>query len=303
MTAPAPPTQQPDTKDPEQAESVDLEHVRHAFEAALAALLLLWLAIRLSWITSLVEQIRAAGRRRGGGRDFPRIAVGKTETGHATDIVNDALTRYAKQAAQHVVDEAALQGQTIDPAEVSPAALETQAAVAVALLTDSLELSAASEAARVHPPEAVIVQQGKDAAAAAHPGGKPSAEEVKKAIEDAREAAANDTASKVEQHLHELTDAQLRYVLGAVLHGAGNEARIATFLGSDEVDLFANETLDANTCGPCFQVHGTLLARVPGDYTLLRRLYPVRGYIDCLGRDRCRGTVVGVWRKPPRQDS
>ena len=28
----------------------------------------------------------------------------------------------------------------------------------------------------------------------------------------------------------------------------------------------------------------------------VERLYPNGGYVDCLGRERCRGTVVAIWR-------
>lgn len=288
MTAPVPAT------DPQQAESVDLERVRHAFEAALAALLLLWLALKAKWVRSLVEQIRTAASN-GDVRGFVNL---KVDTDEATKVVHEALVAYAKTAADQVVAEAAAQGvTTVTPAELAASDLEDQAAVATQLLADALENSAAGEAARVHPPASVIEEQGQEAAKEAAPDGKPSKAATKEAVDKAREAAAKDTANAVETHLHGLTDAQLRYVLGAVLTGAQNQARIATFLGDRDVDLFADERLDVHSCEPCFQVHGTLLARVgSGDYTLLRRLYPVRGYIDCLGRDRCRGTVVGVWR-------
>lgn len=264
MTQPA----QPQT-DPQQADRVDLEHVAEAFTAALLALLLLWGPTRTLWITSITEQIRHV--LRSGIRGLDKLSL---DSEHATQVVHDSMVKYVREAAQHVADEAAAQGVTVDAGTVEQAVakvvasktLDDQAAVATSLLADALETSAASEAVRIHGPD----------------------------------STPEETAAKVERYLHTLTDAQVQYVLGAVLHGAQNDARIATLLDARsegyEVRLFASERMDNNVCAPCRAVHGRYLGAVDGgDLPLVRELYPVRGYIDCLGRDRCRGTVVGVW--------
>jgi hypothetical protein len=190
-----------------------------------------------------------------------------------------------------------MQGVTISPAELDDGELGRQAQVASRLLADALTNSAAAEAARVHPPESVVAEQAHKAAQEADRAGKSG----KEAADAARHAIAEATAKKVHEHLDTLTDAQVRYVLGSFLTGVQNQARIATFLGAAgaaDAELRASEILDTNTCAPCRAVHGLLLARLSiGDFRLLRALYPVRGYLYCLGRDRCRGTVVGIWIK------
>jgi hypothetical protein len=54
---------------------------------------------------------------------------------------------------------------------------------------------------------------------------------------------------------------------------------------------YASELLDKATCDPCSIIDGTqydTLAQAKADY-------PNGGYKDCLGGDRCRGTIVAVW--------
>lgn len=57
------------------------------------------------------------------------------------------------------------------------------------------------------------------------------------------------------------------------------------------VEIYASELLDGNTCGPCSLVDGTSY----GSLAAARGDYPNGIYIDCQGRDRCRGTLVFVW--------
>lgn len=57
------------------------------------------------------------------------------------------------------------------------------------------------------------------------------------------------------------------------------------------VQIYASELLDGNTCGPCSLVDGTAYDSLGA----ARRDYPNGIYIDCEGRDRCRGTLVFVW--------
>lgn len=292
MSSPTPGTQQP-YEDQQQAESVDLTPVETAFAAALAALLLAWLAIKSAWVLSLTEQITAQLLARG----LPGLTRLDLDTSDGTKVVHDALVQYARTAAHHVVTEAREQGVTIQAAELDDDELGRQAEVASRLLADALTNSAAAEAVRVHPPESVVAEEAKKAAQEAERTGRPA----KEAADAAREAIADGTSKKVREHLDSLTDAQVRYVLGSFLTGAQNQARIATFLGAagaEDAELRASEVLDTNTCAPCRAVHGVLLARLSvGDFRLLRALYPVRGYLYCLGRDRCRGTVVGIWIK------
>lgn len=276
MTAPASPAQDP-TKDPQQAESVDLKPVEAAFAAALAALLIHWAAVKAAWVTDLVGQIGKAAAA-GDITEFGRLAL---DSEHAANVVRDALTAYATVAAAHVVAEAQEQGvEGVQPVEPDSADIADQAAVAAALLAAALATSAGSEAVRVHRPG----REAKDGTPAI-PANSPA-----------------ETQAAVREHLDSLTDAQVTYVLGGTLTGAQNAARVLTLTGTridtHDLVLFASEILDHATCIPCIDIHGTRLGdTVSGDFRLLYRMYPVRGYIGCLGRDRCRGTPVGVWQK------
>lgn len=261
MTAPA----QQTTTDPQQAEQVDLSPVRKAFETALAALLAHWAAVKAAWIADLVRQVGAAIAA-GDVARFGQLTVDST---HAAGIVHDALTALASTAAARVVAEAEAQGvDGVKAVQPSSGDLAAQATVAADLLGAALATSAGAEAVRVH-----------------HPG-----------------AQAAGTEDAVRSHLESLSDAQVVYVLGAALHGAQNAARTATFAaGGRDVQLYASEVLDDHVCPPCAEIHGRVLKEAGSDdWSQVYAAYPVRGYVGCLGRDRCRGTVVGLWIKGDR---
>jgi len=249
-------------KDPVAAESVDVAPVAAAFGAALTGLLAGWESIKAawsSWFVGEVGRVLHAGDRRGLGRlKLPSLDAGRR-------LVTSATTAFAGTSAGLVAAELDAQGAPAVTQHVpSEADLDAEAEVAVQLLASQLATSLGSEAARVHGPRSSVPH----------------------------------TQQLVHDHAANLTDAQTQYVLGALLHGAGNAARIATLLDVDDVYLYASEVNDTNTCEPCHEIHGTLLGDVnSGDVAKVFEYYPVRGYIDCLGRDRCRGLVVGVWRK------
>lgn len=269
MTAPTPTVQQPE-QDPQRAESVDVTAVAAALAAALAALILAWAAVKATWVAELVRQIASAIR----DDDLTRLGKLTVDSSHGATVLQQAMTQLAATAASHVVAEAQAQGvHGVHPVEPPSEAISTQATVAAELLAAALATSAGSEAIRVRRP--LPLEEGG--------------------------STADETARLVQKHLDALTDAQPIYVLGGALMGATNLARVLTLLGSADLanytlDVYASEVLDTNTCGPCFDVHGTRLGSSESDFKLLHRLYPVRGYIDCLGRDRCRGVPVGIWR-------
>lgn len=99
-------------------------------------------------------------------------------------------------------------------------------------------------------------------------------------------------AEQVGQHLATLTDAYLEQQLGNVLTIAQNQGRMAAAEQAMEpASWYASELLDANTCPPCAAIDGKLYATVAE----ARADYPVGGYKDCDGRERCRGTIVVVY--------
>lgn len=104
-----------------------------------------------------------------------------------------------------------------------------------------------------------------------------------------------EVTSQVKNHLEGLSDRYPRDLIGGALTGAQNDARVATYtdLPDDGAPRWyeATEVLDKNTCDPCAAVDGTkydTLEDVEADY-------PSGGYINCAGRERCRGTFVPIW--------
>ena len=84
----------------------------------------------------------------------------------------------------------------------------------------------------------------------------------------------------------------LRDRLGGALTEAMNTGRRAVFAEGPAADYYASELLDANTCVACSSIDGThypSLGEAERDY--------VGGYVSCAGGDRCRGTLVAVYKE------
>jgi hypothetical protein len=112
-------------------------------------------------------------------------------------------------------------------------------------------------------------------------------------------------AAAVQTWLDDLTDAQPTQQLGFGLHQAQHMGRIATFddaegnataAGPDtavaSVEYYASEVNDQNTCSACSAEDGKSLGSSVVD---TEQEYPVGGFVDCEGGNRCRGQVVAVW--------
>lgn len=236
---------------------VDLTALAAASAAALTALLAQWTGVVADWITQLVQQVREFLA----GGDRTRLADLKVTTATATGVVQDAMLRAGEIGANAVVQEAS--GQDVDLSPVIPAREDysDDAELTVNLLARGMETSAAREAQRLAGPE-------------------PDADAV---------------ADSVREHLQSLTDAEPKTALGGALHGAVNRARAATLAAGPVGAIYATEQLDSRTCLPCREIDGRWICNTD-DLAPLYKLYPLTGYIDCLGRERCRGTFFGVWR-------
>lgn len=237
---------------------VDLTATQESFVAALALLLTTqWASIVVDWITQLVKQIAEIFR----AGDRTKLADLTVTTATATGVVQDAMLRLGEEAARLAADEGAAQDVDLSPVWPSRDDHADTASLTVELLADVLETSAAREAQRVAGPD-------------------PDADAV---------------AEQVRTHLESLTDAEPERALGGALHSAVHAARVATFTSGPVGSLYATEVNDANRCGPCGAIDGRFICTTD-DLAPLFKLYPVAGYIDCKGRDRCRGTVTGSWR-------
>lgn len=236
---------------------VDLTALAAASAAALTALLAQWTGVVADWITQLVQQVREFLA----GGDRTRLADLKVTTDTATGVLQDAMLRAGETGANAVVREAA--EQDVDLSAVIPARADyaDEAELTVSLLARGMETSAAREAQRIAGPE----------------------------------LDADAVAEGVREHLQSLTDAEPKRALGGALHGAVNAGRFATFAAGPVGALYASEVMDSATCGPCREVDGRWICNTD-DLAPLYKLYPLTGYVDCLGRERCRGTVTGAWR-------
>lgn len=230
--------------------------IRALFESALEALLITWESISAAWRRDLVQQIRQAVE----DDDVSALARLVLDTEDAEIELTAAMVDLAERAAQQVVDEAAAQGVTVEPADPDEVGLGSVAVVVAALLAAGLTAAAAREALRVWGPD----------------------------------AAPNDVAGAVDEHLRSLSDRTLRDELGGALHQAQQSGRLDTLQDAPDPTVWiASERNDANSCQPCRDVDDTRYT----DFAAARAAYPVGAYWGCLGRTRCRGTIVPIWEE------
>ncbi|MFJ5984318.1 phage portal protein [Lentzea sp. NPDC092896] len=235
----------------------DLSAVDVAWSAALAALLAQWTAVVADWIVQLIEQVRSI-LRSGSTAD---LATLKVNTSTAVGLLQSAQHQLGETAARQVVAEAL--EQDVDLTAVYPTREDyaPDATLTVNLLARGLETSAAREVQRIAGPD-------------------PDVDEV---------------IAGVRTHLESATDAEPKRVLGGALHGSINAGRASTLAAGPVGAIYATETLDSATCGPCREIDGRWICDTD-DLTALYKLYPLAGYLDCEGGIRCRGTFTGVWR-------
>jgi len=99
-------------------------------------------------------------------------------------------------------------------------------------------------------------------------------------------------AGSVRDHLESLSTSYLSDRLGGAVTSAQNYGRAETFKVAEEeaksASYYSSELLDTNTCENCSAIDGTNFDTLDA----ANAEYPTGGYVDCLGLDRCRGTVV-----------
>ena len=236
----------------------DLAPVQLSWEASLSVVLAEWIRLEAGQRADILRQLRDVVEA-GDVTGLRGIEVLHDE---GAVVLLNAMTALAETAATQVVAEAAAQDVEISAGLVTRAALAQWADAAAGTLADGMLLSAVREALRVWGPTSTPEQ----------------------------------VAGQVQEHLEGLTDAQNRYVLGGALTQAQHTGREATILAGPSAALYADEILDRATCGPCRSVNRRWLGNSDDPAKPWQGQYPVRGYIACEGRDRCRGQVIAVWR-------
>lgn len=163
----------------------------------------------------------------------------------------------AGQSMERVIEEASTQGVHLDPAEPDTDHLKGVATAVASIVAAGTSNAAGREALRVWTP-------GRDGAA---------------------------VASMVGAHLGSFSDTWLRDQLGGALSAAQNAGRFAALLNGPTPELYASEVLDRNTCDNCRAIDGYQFR----SDTEAQNAYAAGGYVECLGRLRCRGIVVALW--------
>ncbi len=216
----------------------------------------------------------------------------------AADVAALAALSVSSVAGAAVIAEA-LRSLGVTSGRRMAAVLVGQGAPSVAPVTASAEQTAATADAVAQLLASGLSQVASRAAVSAYrPGVEPG--EVGRAVQTA---------------LGGLSDRALRDTLGGALTRAQNEARLLTAravevaaggnpgtpgdpvppAGGDEyvpqIVYSSSEVNDANTCAPCHDVDG----EVYPSWIAAWVDYGGGKYRGCLGRDRCRGTVVATW--------
>lgn len=232
----------------------EIAELQAEFDAALAALLAVWVGVTAAQVTSLVDQIRTAVDQ----NDTVALSALTADSTGGAALLAQAMIDLANLGAASVVREAQAQGvPDAHPAAVDEDALTLTATASAALLAAGLAAAAGREALRLATPE----------------------------------STGDEIAREIQEFLDGLSDRALRDVLGGALTSAQNAGRFATFRELPPADYVATEENDANTCGPCSLIDGHTF----DDLADAESHYPTGTYRDCLGRDRCRGTFIGVW--------
>jgi hypothetical protein len=185
------------------------------------------------------------------------LAEIQVDAGPAAEVLAAAMIATAVVSVAQMVGEAASQGVKI-PAVAPDEDHLTEVATTIArIMGDSTASTAAREATRVATP------------------GRPG----------------KDVAGLVTEHMKSLSDAWLKDQLGGALTMAQNHGRLRVMDAGPDAAISASEVLDAGTCAPCREIDGTTFESLAD----AAAAYGAGGYINCLGRERCRGIVIAVW--------
>lgn len=244
-----------------QAPDHNLDDVDRQWKEAVAILAALWLATVVPGLRSqLLDQIREHVN----SGDAAALATITADPTEAAATLLASLVRMANTAAKQAAAEAKEQGVIVDAVAAADDVLSRLADSAAAVQVQQLALAAGTEAARLAA------------------GGETDADAI---------------ASRVDTFMQGLSDDFLTGRLAGALSAAQNKSRVATFLGGPSADLFASEVNDRNTCEPCAGIDGEYIGNTT-DANIsdeVDALYPNGGYIDCRGRDRCRGSVIAAY--------
>ena len=249
----------PDDLDPSSLPNV--ARLQDRFDEVLDWLLDAWGDIEAGQAESLIAQVLTIAD----GGSITDLTGLEVDIDEAADLLAAAMEEIAVDASEAVVEEARDQGVTLSTVEVDDDVIQDVAKVVAGLTAARLIDSAIGAAARAN----------------------------------SRSASPEDVGDAVRDALDGLSAEGPRPRLSGALTGTQNEARLATLASGPVGAVYAQEMNDSNTCGPCREVDGRWLGNTD-EIDRITKSYPggaYGGFIDCEGRERCRGTIVGVWRR------
>lgn len=245
----------------EQASGVRFGDIHGLQETLLAAVEPVLAGLTVAAVAAVVD---AAGR---GSRDMlATLAAWRVElpapvaeeVARAVPVVEDALAASFRESSRLVVKEAGRQGVRLTPVVEQPS-----------WVRDLTETVTSKPVARV-----------LDAARDLHTA--PSA------------LVTPPTPETVEEALTGLSPKGPIDLARQANHAVVNAGRTGTIEANDRKPawLWGSEVLDGVTCSPCSRIDKTEWETLEE----ARKFYPEgQGYVGCLGKSRCRGTLVFVW--------
>jgi HK97 family phage portal protein len=226
-----------------------------AYQQELDALIEQWDQVTAAQRQELAEQVRPIVD----SGNLAALATIAVSTAAGTALLIAAMIRLFNAVADLTVADAEAEDITIAAARGREADVQAVATVVCEVMASGLADSAASEALRVR----------------------------------TEASTGEEVSSHVTEYLAALSGAYLVQKLGSALWRAAAGGWAATVrLSGLLVNYRVDETLDANTCPPCREINGTVL-KAWDDVVKLG--YAHGPYLECQGRDRCRGRIKTIW--------
>lgn len=193
------------------------------------------------------------------GGDLVALAALTVTTTAAADLLAGAMIGLAADSVARMIGEAATQGVKIPTVSADDAWLTENATTIAQIMGISTTSAAGREALRVASPD-------RD---------------------------GDQVAELVSEYLTGLSDTWLTDQLGGALTVAQNRGRFTAIDAAPSTpNLVASEILDKATCLPCQEIDGHEFETVEA----ANEAYATGGYIECLGRLRCRGVIIAIWK-------
>jgi 2'-5' RNA ligase len=250
----------------ELASRADFAQMDKAWHEAVDSTVKAWATVQEKMRAEVTAGIKAAAE----ADDLDRLDGLTVDTEDGSRLLIARMISYAREAGDAQQTEAEAQGVTVPDWSLDDEALTAAA------IRDRLR------------------QVGRTAARVLGNGLVQSA--VRQAMRVWGSGPPSQVAAAVDEYLAGLTGAAVEEQVGGAMSAAQNEGRMAVLAVAPPAEYTASEILDKNSCSPCRQIDGTRYTTLPD----ARAAYPSGGYIDCLGGNRCRGTLVTVW--PQSQD-